>query len=95
MDFEVKECKDKGGLSAKTKEPVSLDIERIASLHAVSVKTPILCVIEEDGGIVVHKYGEIIFKTLRDQTKIREIAGEIYAQGLANHNKGEQGTRSI
>jgi len=78
VDFIVEECKEKGGLSAKPKNPIHLDLKKISAQYKTLLETPILIVIEEQGEIVVHNYGELLFKDLKDENKIRTIAQKIY-----------------
>ena len=76
--FKIEKCKDKGGLSVKPSVKVLLDLKKIKTKFKTLIETPIVLVIEKEGEIVVHEYGELIFKNLKDEEKIRRIAEEIY-----------------
>ena len=65
-------------MSVKPDKKIKLDLEKIKKRFKVLIDTPILLVIDEQGEIIVHSYGELLFKTLRDEEKIRKIAEEIY-----------------
>ncbi|MBS3107555.1 hypothetical protein J4468_01440 [Candidatus Woesearchaeota archaeon] len=78
VEFTLFKCKDKGGISIKPKNPVNLDLASLKSKFNVIMFTPITMVIDEDGEIIVHNYGELLFKTLKDEAKITEIARRIY-----------------
>jgi esterase/lipase len=82
--FEIKPCKDKGGISVKPKKSIKLDLSKIKNNFEVVVDTPILIVIKKEDEIIVHNYGELIFKHLKDKEKIKKIAEEIYKVGEKN-----------
>jgi len=82
-DFTIQPCADKGGLSAKLTTPRQLDIKAISKTFKTIIETPHVLVVEVDGHeIIVHGYGELIFKTLTDEDEIRAIAERIYRAGI-------------
>jgi hypothetical protein len=77
--FEIKECKTKGGYEVKPKKNITLDFGRLKSKFKVIFDSPIALVINEDGyEIVIHKYGELLFKDCKDKIRIEKIAKRIY-----------------
>jgi len=78
MEFEIKPCKTRAAYSVKPKKNIKLDLAKLKEFK-IKAETPIASVIDIDGEeIIVHRYGEIKFKTLRDEAKIRKIAEKIY-----------------
>ena len=41
-----------------------------------------MLVIKKEDEIIVHKFGELLFKTMKTKEKIQKIAETIYAKGL-------------
>jgi len=83
IDFTLGKCKTKATYSAKLKRPHSLDLHKIKKKFEVVLDTPILLVIFVQGiEVIVHGYGELLFKNCQDQESMRKIAGEIYETGL-------------
>ena len=79
MDLEIKPCKTRATFSVKLKKNVKLDLSKLKDRFKIKAETPIASVIETEGEeIIVHKYGEIRFKTLKDESKIKKIAEKIY-----------------
>jgi len=81
-DFTLKECKEKGGISVKPIKNIKLNLKKVADAFETLIDTPILVVIQEQGEVIVRDYGELLFKELKDETKIREIAIKIYGVAL-------------
>ncbi len=81
IEFKVSKCKDKAGYSAKPVKNLELDLWRVKKKFVTILETPLVIVVDCDGEIVVHKFGELLFKTLTDEKKINEIAKQIYAAG--------------
>jgi len=76
--FDIKLCKTKGAYSVKLNKKVNLDFSLLKDFEVV-LETPVLVVLKVDNEeIVVHRYGEIIFKTLKDEDKIIEIAKKVF-----------------
>ena len=79
MEFEIKPCKTRAAYSVKPKKNIKLNLSKLKGNFRIKAETSIATVIEVDGEeIIVHKYGELKFKKLRDENKIKKIAGEIY-----------------
>lgn len=76
--FQIKLCKTKAAYSVKPANRMKLDLGKLKQKYKTSIDTPICIVIDDFGGVVVHEYGEIVFKKLTDEKKIRSIAEEIY-----------------
>ena len=81
IDFIIAPCKKKATFSAKPTGQVRLNLANISKEFAVEIETPVALFIEDHGGIIVHNYGEIFFKTLTDEKLIREITERIYRAG--------------
>jgi hypothetical protein len=82
VDFIIAPCKTRATFSAKPKERIRLNLDRIKKEFTVEIETPVALYLEDYGGIVVHNYGEIFFKTLTDEKLIRQLAEKIYGAGL-------------
>ena len=80
MEFEIAPCKKKGGISAKPKKQIKLNLDKIKNKYEVLLDTPILIVVkhEDVGEVVIHSYGEMIFKDSRNKEKIEEFANGIF-----------------
>jgi len=78
--FEIKECKTKGGYEVKPKKNITLDFNKLKTKFKVIFDSPVALVIkEQDCEIVIHKYGELLFKDCKDKIKIEKIAKKVYA----------------
>lgn len=95
--FTLEKCKTKAGYAAKLPSSRKLNLALIKQQFEVVLETPILLVIREQGlEIVVHGYGELLFKDgggdedkrrggSNDQEKkelMRKIAEKVYTVGL-------------
>ena len=80
-DFTVQKCKTRKGWSAKPKRNIKLNLNDIKKKFKVVLDTPILLVINYEGEIVIHDYGELLFKDLKDEKRIKELSDEIYRAG--------------
>ncbi len=77
--FEIKLCRTKAAVSVKPKRSMRLDTGKLKGRFTVIAATPIAAVIKVgQEEVVCHQYGEIFFKSLRDEQAIRKIAQEIY-----------------
>ncbi len=77
--FEISECKTKAGISVKPKKNFKLDFKEIKKKFEVIFDSPVALVIRVDGcDIIVHKYGEMLFKNCKDKVKIEAIARKVY-----------------
>ncbi|MBI4448890.1 hypothetical protein HY641_02590 [Candidatus Woesearchaeota archaeon] len=80
-DFTIARCKDRAGFSAKPAKNVQLDLQKIGKQFTTILKTPILLVIDEEGEIIVHQYGELLFKSQVDKGRLELSARRIYTAG--------------
>ena len=82
FEFTVARCKTRAAYSAKPNKQVKLDFAAIKKKYETLLDTPIVVVIKIDGvEIIVHSYGELVFKEFYDEVKVREIAALIYRTG--------------
>lgn len=83
IKFNVEKCKTKAAYSAKLQQKGKLDLAKIKAHFDVILETPILLVIKVNGiEIIVHNYGELLFKKGDDVAWMRLVAARIYEQGL-------------
>jgi len=83
IDFTIEKCKTKAAYSAKLKKQQHLDLQKIKQNFEIVLETPILLVVKAEGvEIVVHGYGELLFKNCQDTGLMRKIAERIYGVGL-------------
>jgi len=89
VDFTFGKCKTRAAYSAKLKKQGKLNLEKIKRKYEVVMDTPILLVIKIDNDnkidkveVIVHQYGELIFKNCEDVEFMEKIAREIYEGGL-------------
>ncbi len=81
--FTLGKCKTKATYSAKLKQNGKINLDRIKKEFEVVLETPVLLVIKvEDIEIIVHGYGELLFKNCEDFEKMERIAEKIYGVGL-------------
>jgi molybdopterin-synthase adenylyltransferase len=80
--FTVGRCKTRAAMSAKPVKSVKLDLGKIKKEFETLLDTPIVIVINVEGvEIIVHQYGELVFKNFYDEEKVREIAEKVYGVG--------------
>ena len=80
--IKVEKCKTKAAYSAKLGKKINLD--KVRSKFDVVLDTPILVVVKVDGvEVIVHGYGELLFKKCDDVEKMQEIATKINKVGLS------------
>ena len=83
IEFTVEKCKTKAAYSAKLKKQQKLDLKKIKDKFSVVLETPILLVVSVEGvEVIIHGYGELLFKRCQDVDLMRKIAERIYAAGL-------------
>lgn len=83
ISFTVERCKTKAGYSARLSREMKLDLDAVAGKFKVLLRTPLLLVLNtEEGEVIVHGYGELLFKEGRELTAMKKIAAEIYGSGL-------------
>ena len=77
----ITKCRDKGGYSVKQEQQKSIDLKNIKKHFKVLISTPIVLVIKDKHEIIVHNYGELIFKGTNDMEYIEKNSREIYRHG--------------
>jgi len=83
IEFTVEKCKTKAAYSAKLKKQQHLDLQKIKTKFEIILETPILLVLKTEGvEVVVHGYGELLFKKCQDTELMRKIAERIYGIGI-------------
>jgi hypothetical protein len=83
IDFSLGKCKTKATFSAKLKHPQKLNLDNIKKRFKVVLDTPILLVINvRNVELIVHGYGELLFKECEDMNLMNEIALVVYEEGL-------------
>lgn len=83
INFTVEKCKSRAGYSANLQKQQKLNLQQIQSQFEVVLETPILLVIRVEGvEVVVHGYGELLFKHCTDTELMNKIAEKIYHAGL-------------
>tara|TARA_Y100000310_G_C20359584_1_gene658323 strand:+ start:412 stop:687 length:276 start_codon:yes stop_codon:yes gene_type:complete len=81
--FSLSKCKTKATYSAKLKKQEKIDLNKIKKKYEVVLETPILLVIKiKDLEVIVHQYGELLFKRCEDLELMEELAKEIYSTGI-------------
>lgn len=81
--FKVELCKTHAAMKTTLSKNGKLNLENIKKKFDTVLDTPILLVVKADGEeIIVHSYGELMFKTLKDEKRIEILAKKIYEAGL-------------
>ena len=80
-DFHISKCKTRKGWSAKPVRNIRLNLNNIKKRFKVILDGEVLLVLDYEGEIIVHGYGELVFKDLNDKERIAQIAKEIYKAG--------------
>ncbi|OVE74679.1 hypothetical protein BVX95_01490, partial [archaeon D22] len=78
--FEIKECETKAMYRVKLKERKHLDMSKLQDFEVVMDGGMIVIVSIDGHEVIVHDYGELIFKELKDTEKIREVSQTIYGK---------------
>lgn len=77
-------CLTKNMMRTRLLSTERLNMERLKRKFEVVKDNGIVAVFRIEGNlIIVHNYGEVLYGTLREERKIREIAEEIYRIGLS------------
>lgn len=80
--YVIKKCKTRAAFSVRFNKKI--DLSRIKKKYKVLLETPLLLVVEKDGAeMIVHQYGEVIFKKAKDYNQIEKLAEEIYSLGYS------------
>ncbi len=83
-EFSVGRCRTKAAYSVKLRKQQKLDLAAIKKKFKVILETPILLVVRTEAGeVIVHGYGELIFKKCEDTGLIEKVAERIYEMGLS------------
>ena len=83
IDFTLGKCKTRAAYSAKLRKQGVLDLKKIARKFTVVLETPIVLVISISGiEVIVHQYGELVFKKCEDMELMERIASEVYEEGM-------------
>lgn len=83
INFTLERCKTKAAYSAKLKKQQQLDLQKIKRKFETILETPILLVLQIEGvEIIVHGYGELLFKKCEDRALMERLAEKIYEAGL-------------
>ena len=79
----IKRCKDKGGYSVKREPSKNLNLSKIKKHFKILAETPIILVLKDKFEVIVHDYGELIFKNSEEKNigEIRKTAERIYKNG--------------
>ena len=81
--FSIAKCKSKAAYSAKLRKQGVLNLVKVRGKFDVVLDTPVLLVVKVDGvEVVVHGYGELLFKNCSDTSLMEKIAEKIYLIGL-------------
>ena len=80
VQFTLSKCTTRAGYSAKPSKNMKLNLSRIKEKFTTLIETPIVLVIKEnDIEIVVHEYGELLFKSGTDEELMNKIAKKVYS----------------
>ena len=83
IPFTIAKCKTRAGYSAKLEKKQKLDLPRIKEEFDTILETSILLVVRVEGvEVIVHGYGELLFKECEDIVLMRKIAEKIYGVGI-------------
>lgn len=79
-EFTFEKCKTKGAYSAKLKTPNKLDLKLLKGKVNIVSETPVLYLVKEGKyEIIVHAYGELLFKEGTDIEEMKKIAQKLYS----------------
>ena len=83
IEFTLGKCKTRAAYSAKLRKQGVLDLKRVAKKFIVVLETPIVLVISVSGvEVIVHQYGELVFKKCEDMELMERMAREVYGVGM-------------
>ncbi len=83
IKFSFGKCKTRAGYSSKLQQKGRLNLKKVAKMFEVVMETPILLVIKaEEIEIIVHSYGELLFKDCDDAELMESVARKIYECGF-------------
>lgn len=84
VNYSLAKCRTKAAYLAKLQQKGKIDLKKIKENFTVILETPILLVIKvESIHVVVHSYGELLFKNCEDVSLMENVAEKIYEVGLS------------
>ncbi|MBW3014921.1 hypothetical protein KY330_00705 [Candidatus Woesearchaeota archaeon] len=83
IEYDIVPCKSKAAVSVKPLNQVKLDFNKLRKQFEILLDNPIALVLKVgDDEVIVHNYGEMLFKTLKDEGLIRKIADKIFEEAV-------------
>jgi adenylyltransferase/sulfurtransferase len=80
QEFKISYCRTKAAVSVKPSTSTKLDLEAIKERYETIMDAGIVLVIKaHNQEIVVHDYGELLFKTTKNKDLIKKITKDIYS----------------
>ena len=84
IKFSVAKCKTKAAYSARLNQKGTLNLGLVKKQFETILETPILLVVKVEGvEVIVHNYGELLFKNCQDVGLMERISKEIYEVGCS------------
>ena len=81
--FEIKICKTKAAYAAKPKRHLKMNLEKLKNKYNIKADAGIVLIADIDGeDVIIHSFGEILFKGCKDIKKMHRIAEDIYKVAL-------------
>ncbi len=80
VNFTLEKCKTKATYSAKLVGNGKIDLDVVRENLDVVLDTPVLVVVKVDGiEVVVHGYGELLFKQCEDTELMEKVSEKVYS----------------
>ena len=77
--YEVRPCKTGAAYKTFPNKILKVNLDEVRKNFDVVLDTPLLVVVKvENEEVIVHGFGELVFKTLRNEDKVKEISEQIY-----------------
>jgi len=77
--FNIKLCKSKGSYEVNPKKKIKLNLKTLKQHFKTLEDAEIFLILKiENYEIIVHSYGDLVFKDCKDKKIIEKIAREIY-----------------
>jgi len=81
--YKIEFCKSKAAMSAKPQKNLKLNMKKVVENFDVVADANIVAVINIEGEeIVVHDYGELLFKKEKNEDRLKELAEKVYEVAL-------------
>jgi hypothetical protein len=80
--FSVKRCKTRRAWEAELRVPASLDLDALSRRFHVEAHAGVALVLTDFGGVVVHRFGKLTFKTAASAEEAARAAAAIYDVAL-------------